>query len=102
MSQDEVGTFRVIVPHGKKELAYPMRGHPLYTKRQAVAVMEAFGRKCPRRIEDGHALEVWADGPGCRFTLQDWRDDNYGVRTEGQLPVQFTESPAIIVEVRQR
>ena len=76
--------FKVVVPDNKsnKLISYPMRGHPLYTKVEAVELMEKFGRKCANRVEAEHKLEVWADGPGCRFTLQDYKDDFMGVRTE--------------------
>lgn len=97
------GMFRVMVPHDKKPIAlvYPWKGHPLYTKLEAVKVMESFERKCPERVQPGHKLEIWAEGPGCRFSLADWREDFNGCRTDGEIEIQFTESLAQAVEVRR-
>ena len=77
--------YQVMVPCNERKnvvISYPMSGSPLYTKAEAVKVMEAFGRKCAARIEVGNRLEVWAKKPGCQFTLADYRDDFCGVRTE--------------------
>jgi hypothetical protein len=75
--------FKVNVPDSKgNTIWYPGNGQSLYTKQEAVKVMESFGRKSIRRITPGDKLEVWASGPGCNFTLADYNEDFNGVRTE--------------------
>lgn len=75
--------FKVIVPHNKlnKLISYPGR-NLFYTKNKAIKVMELFERKCLDRVKSGHKLEIWAESDRIRFTLQDWKDDFMGVRTE--------------------
>ena len=60
--------FRVFVPSRKgRTVSYPPSGHPLYSREEAVMILQRFYGRSP--WEEGGKLECWAESENERFTL---------------------------------
>lgn len=61
--------FRVIVPclRLRKLIAYPARGHALYNRHEAMAILQRFYDRAPWK--EGDERECWAESENERFTL---------------------------------